>query len=90
MIEIIEPGPLTSVQDATGRPDWRHLGVPVGGAADAWSARLANLLVGNVEDAPLLNIWESKNPVQKKGPIELQYHGDPLYFRNIFVKELPD
>ena len=55
-IEILEPGPLTSVQDPFGRPGWRHLGVPVGGAADAWSARLANRLVGNAEGAPLLEI----------------------------------
>ena len=56
IIEILEPGALTSVQDAVGRPSWRHLGVPAGGAADAWSARLANRLVGNPDDAPLLEI----------------------------------
>jgi biotin-dependent carboxylase-like uncharacterized protein len=55
-IEIVEPGPLTSVQTAVGRVGWRHLGVPVGGAADAWSARLANRLVGNPDGAPLLEI----------------------------------
>jgi biotin-dependent carboxylase-like uncharacterized protein len=56
MIEVLEAGPLTSVQTPFGRPAWRHVGVPVGGAADAWSARLANRLVGNVDDAPLLEI----------------------------------
>lgn len=55
-IEILEPGPLASVQDPFGRPGWRHVGVPVGGAADAWSARLANRLVGNPDDAALLEI----------------------------------
>ena len=55
-IEILEPGPLTSVQDPFGRPCWRHLGVPVGGAADAWSARLANRLVGNPDGAASLEI----------------------------------
>ncbi len=43
-----------------------------------------------VDKGPLLNIWEPKKPLQKKGPIELQYHGDPLSFRNIYIKELPD
>lgn len=55
-IEILEPGPLTTVQDAFGRLGWRHVGVPVGGAADPWSARRANRLVGNPDEAPLLEI----------------------------------
>lgn len=54
MLEVIDPGPLTSVQTPGGRPGWQRLGVPVGGAADAWSARLANRLVGNADGAPLL------------------------------------
>jgi hypothetical protein len=24
-----------------------------------------------------------------KGPIELQFHGDPLWFKSIYIKELP-
>lgn len=56
MIEILEPGPLTSVQTASGRPGWRRFGVPVGGAADAWSARLGNRLVGNPDDAALFEV----------------------------------
>jgi biotin-dependent carboxylase-like uncharacterized protein len=55
-LQVLEPGPLTSVQDPFGRRGWRHVGVPVGGAADPWSARLANRLVGNPEDAALLEI----------------------------------
>ncbi|MDQ2690370.1 MAG: allophanate hydrolase subunit 2 family protein, partial [Chloroflexota bacterium] len=56
MIEVVTAGPLTSVQDAVGRRGWRHLGVPVGGAADPWSARLANVLVGNDELAGVLEV----------------------------------
>lgn len=56
MIEVLVGGSLTSVQDALGRPGWRHIGVPVGGAADSWSARLANRIVGNSDNDALLEI----------------------------------
>ncbi|HEX7172125.1 MAG TPA: biotin-dependent carboxyltransferase family protein [Candidatus Limnocylindria bacterium] len=55
-IEVVERGILTTIQDAFGRRSWRHAGVPVGGAADAWSARLANRLVGNNDNAALLEL----------------------------------
>ena len=41
-----------------------------------------------VEERPLLNYWERGKPLPAKGPIELQHHGDPLWFRNIYIKEL--
>jgi len=55
-ITVLEPGLLTSVQDPIGRPGWRRYGVPVGGAADRWSALLANRLVGNDDAAALLEV----------------------------------
>jgi len=55
-IEVVEPGILTTVQDSFGRRDWRHVGVPVGGAADPFSARFANRLVGNPDGAALLEV----------------------------------
>jgi hypothetical protein len=27
---------------------------------------------------------------KEKGPIHLQNHGNPLWFKNIYIKELPD
>ncbi len=56
MIVIGEPGPLATVQDPFGRPGWRRYGVPAGGAADAWSARLANRLAGNPEGAAVIEV----------------------------------
>lgn len=50
MIEILDPGPLSTVQDL-GRPGWAHLGVGRSGAADPDSHRRANRLVGNSEPA---------------------------------------
>lgn len=46
MIEVLRPGPLSTIQDY-GRPGWAHLGVPRSGAADLRSLALANRLVGN-------------------------------------------
>ena len=66
MIDVLEPGALTSVQTADGRPKWRHLGVPVGGAADPWSARLANRLVGNADGLALLEVT-LRGPVLRFG-----------------------
>ena len=55
MIEVLRPGPLTTVQDL-GRPGYAHLGVGRSGAADRASLRLANRLVGNPEGAAGLEI----------------------------------
>jgi antagonist of KipI len=49
-ITVVEPGLFTTVQDL-GRPGHRNAGVPLSGAADRVSLRLANLLVGNPEGA---------------------------------------
>jgi hypothetical protein len=43
-----------------------------------------------VDDTPLENYWERGQPLPARGPVELQHHGDKLWFRNIFIKELPD
>jgi antagonist of KipI len=54
-LEVLESGLFTTIQDA-GRPDWTHLGVPVGGAADPWSLAVANLLAGADAGAPALEL----------------------------------
>ena len=41
-----------------------------------------------VDDAALANYWEKGKPLPATGPIELQHHGDKLWFKNIYVKEL--
>lgn len=47
MLEVIKPGLETSVQDWPGRVGYGNKGFPPSGPMDAWSMRLANLLVGN-------------------------------------------
>jgi biotin-dependent carboxylase-like uncharacterized protein len=54
-IEIERPGLLTTVQDL-GRRGFQHLGVPVNGAMDELSHRMANWLVGNADDEATLEM----------------------------------
>ena len=42
-----------------------------------------------VDDVVMENYWERDKPIYPEGSIELQAHGTQLYFRDIFVKELP-
>ena len=52
-IRVISPGLATSVQDL-GRPGYYHLGIPISGGMDRYALRCANLLVGNAENAAVL------------------------------------
>ncbi|EAR24074.1 allophanate hydrolase subunit 2 [marine actinobacterium PHSC20C1] len=54
-LNIVQPGPLTLVQDL-GRPGLAHLGVGASGAMDRAAFALANRLVGNAPDAAGLEI----------------------------------
>lgn len=55
MIEVINPGLLTTVQDE-GRRGWQKYGVPVAGAMDGDSLAAANLLAGNAPGEACLEI----------------------------------
>jgi antagonist of KipI len=54
-IEVLAPGPLTTIQDL-GRFGYGRYGVPQSGALDTFSLRAANLLVGNPENEACLEI----------------------------------
>lgn len=54
-LTFLKPGIQTTLQD-NGRAGLQHLGVPVGGALDRTSAEMANHLVGNKKDIPVLEI----------------------------------
>lgn len=54
-IRVVSPGMQTTVQDL-GRFGWAHHGVSASGAADPLSLRAANLVAGNTENAPALEM----------------------------------
>lgn len=54
-VKVIKAGMFTSIQDL-GRVGYQQFGVPIGGVMDRKSAKLANQLVGNPENAPVLEI----------------------------------
>jgi biotin-dependent carboxylase-like uncharacterized protein len=66
MLEVIEPGLETSVQDWPGRLGYWNQGFPPSGPMDSWSFRLANVLVGNEPGA---------------AGLEAQYIGPSLKFQ---------
>ena len=41
-----------------------------------------------VDNVVLENYWERDKPIYPTGQIELQNHGNTLWFRNIFLREL--
>jgi len=55
VFEVLEPGLLTTVQDL-GRIGYQRYGVPVSGGMDAFSLKIANLLVANDIDKAVLEI----------------------------------
>jgi len=42
-----------------------------------------------VDNVVMENYWERDKPIYRTGSIELQNHGQPLYFKNLFIRELP-
>ncbi|MEA3124617.1 MAG: 5-oxoprolinase (ATP-hydrolyzing) subunit [Caballeronia sp.] len=61
MLDIVKPGLETTVQELPGRIGHWEQGFPPSGPADAWSFRLANLLVGNDRDTAALE-WQFVGP----------------------------
>ncbi len=76
-IEVLMPGLQSQLQDL-GRHGYQHLGVPVCGAMDEWSHRLANLLVGNAEEDATLEIVMMGPSLRFGGATEMAICGADL------------
>jgi uncharacterized protein (TIGR03000 family) len=73
--------PLT-VADKVG--EWNTFHIVMKG--DMVTIKLNGQLV--VNNTPLENYWERGKELPARGPIELQHHGNRLWFKNIYIKEL--
>jgi biotin-dependent carboxylase-like uncharacterized protein len=75
--EVIDPGPLTTVQDL-GRPGYGAFGIPAGGAMDRAAARTANRLAGSGPNAATLEFTLRGPRLRWRGarPVEVAVVGD--------------
>lgn len=74
--------PLVIADNIVG--DWNRFHVIMRG--DKVTVWLNGKLV--VDNVTLENYWNRKEPIYPSGQIELQCHGDPIEWRNVFIKEL--
>ncbi len=75
--------PITTADNPVG--EWNTFRIRMVG--DEVSVWLNGTLV--VDEVPLENYWERGRPLPEEGAIWLQAHDSKLYFKNIFIKELP-
>lgn len=68
LVEVLDGGTQTTIQDYPGRSGFWHVGIPPSGPFDAYSFRLGNRLLGNTEKAAGLECTLS-------GP-KLKFHQD--------------
>ena len=73
-VRVVSPGLLTTVQDL-GRYGWAHYGVSASGAADALALRAANLLAGNAENAPALEMTLAGGAFEFEAPATVAITG---------------
>ncbi len=76
-LKILAPGLHTMVVDR-GRPGSRHLGIPVGGAADRFSLAIGNALIGNPPDAAALEITLAGPTLEADGALACVLFGAPF------------
>ncbi len=79
MFLVHSPGPYTTVQD-NGRFGYVHMGVPVSGALDEFAYTCANLLVGNTENRPALEITFTGPHLEAMGDADIALTGADMDF----------
>lgn len=79
-----ESKPLKLADNAIG--DWNNFHIIMKG--DRVTVYLNGVLV--VDNVVMDNYWDYNRPIFPKEQIELQAHGNHIYYRDIYLKELPD
>ncbi|RZK72025.1 MAG: biotin-dependent carboxyltransferase family protein [Pedobacter sp.] len=74
-IKILKPGILATIQDL-GRKGFRSQGVPVSGAMDILSHRLANMILGNSEELPTIEFTYAAAEFECETDILIAYSGE--------------
>jgi hypothetical protein len=75
--------PLVKADSPPGQ--WNRFRILMVG--DKVTVYLNNVLV--VNDVTMENYWERDKPIYPTGQIELQHHGSNLWFKNIYLREIP-
>ncbi|HEX8523276.1 MAG TPA: DUF1080 domain-containing protein [Tepidisphaeraceae bacterium] len=75
--------PLVKADKPVG--EWNTFHIKMVG--DKVTVRLNDQLV--VDNVTLENYWDYSKPIFESGNIQLQNHSNPLWFKNIYIKELP-
>ena len=76
-LRVLDPGLASQVVDY-GRPHYRSLGVPVGGAADRAALGIGNALVENAPDAPALEVTLAGPTLRAEHELTCVVHGAPF------------
>ena len=80
-----QKNPSTPTVKADRPPgEWNRFRILMVG--DRVTIHLNDVLV--VNDVVMENYWERDKPLYPRGQIELQHHGAPLYFKNIYLREI--
>ena len=74
--------PLTKADKPIG--EWNTFRILMRG--DKVSVWLNRTLV--VDNVTMENYWQRDQPIAARGPIELQHHGNPIEFKNIYIRKL--
>jgi urea carboxylase len=77
-VDVLVPGPMTTIQDLPGRLGYWHIGVPPSGPFDPVSFSEANLAVGNPAGAPALEVTAGGLTVRFSAPSVVSVTGAPI------------